>query len=124
MLRGFQLERVCQALCDNIRGGGLGLMFGRDGPTLPCLRLLEEHGSTLSSSERVLFFAAWSFWNPVRTDRPTLGAVFRLLDGRQTRLVAELLIAFADERDNGAAVEEWLRRHDRSFQQTKGGSTR
>jgi Ohr subfamily peroxiredoxin len=55
-----QLARACRALLATVRLEGL---WTEDGPTPEASELLEADGGPLSSGERIVLLAAWTFWN-------------------------------------------------------------
>lgn len=61
MLRDDQeLARACRALLASVR---LERLWMEDGPTPEAYRLLEADGGSLSSGQRIVLLAAWTFWN-------------------------------------------------------------
>jgi hypothetical protein len=55
-----QLARACRALLATVR---LDRLWTEDGPTPEASRLLEADGAPLSSGQRAVLLAAWTFWN-------------------------------------------------------------
>lgn len=95
-----QLARVCAALCRNV---GLGHLWTSDGPTPQAVFLLQVDGGPLSSGERIVFLAAWAFWNNARN--VTLADVALRLDAKNTAAIASLMLAAAH---GSAAIDNWL----------------
>ena len=55
-----RLARACRALLATVR---LERLWTEDGPTLEAVRLLEADGGPLSSGQRIVLLAAWTFWD-------------------------------------------------------------
>jgi hypothetical protein len=55
-----QLARACCALLATVH---LERLWTEDGPTPEASELLEADGGPLSSGERIVLLAAWTFWN-------------------------------------------------------------
>jgi lipoyl-dependent peroxiredoxin len=58
--RDQQLARACRALLATVR---LERLWTDDGPSPDAFRLLEADGGPLSSGQRIVLLAAWTFWN-------------------------------------------------------------
>jgi hypothetical protein len=54
------LARACRVLLARVR---LERLWTEEGPTPEASALLETHGAALSPGQRVVFLAAWTFWN-------------------------------------------------------------
>lgn len=100
-----QQARVCQALCSQVRLGG---MWTATGPSAEAKQLLEADGGALSGGERIVLLAAWAVWNG--DGAIPLGDVISRLDGRALRAVGALLMAIAS---GEGAIERWLLEYGR-----------
>jgi hypothetical protein len=78
-------------------------MWTTTGPTTEAIEILEAHGGPLSSGERIVLFAAWSFWNGA--DNATLADVIYRLDDSNLRAIATLMLALAQ---GGHAIDQWI----------------
>jgi hypothetical protein len=86
-------------------------MWTATGPTAEAIALLEASGGPLSSGERVVFFAAWAFWNG--TDNATLADVIYRLDVTNLRAIATLMLALAQ---GGHAIDQWITTCENRYQ--------
>lgn len=80
-----------------------------EGPSPQALKWFEENGGPLSSGERVLLLASFSFWNGGHgadgLGKLRFTEVLDSLDGEHLRRLAELMIASAE---GASAVDSWI----------------
>jgi hypothetical protein len=95
-----QLSRVCRTLLATVRLAGL---WTDRGPTPAAQALLEANGGPLSSGERVIFLAAWAFWNG--SGGVTLAEVLERLDAGPAEALCFLVLASKYGAD---AVDDWI----------------
>jgi hypothetical protein len=100
-----QLARACRALLATVR---LQRLWTAAGPTEEASDLLAADGGPLSSGERVVFLAAWAFWNG--SGGLTLAEILERLDGEPTEVLCFLVMASKYGAD---AVDDWLAEHGR-----------
>lgn len=101
-----QLASACRALLATAR---LERLWTLDGPTAEASELLEANGGPLSSGERVMLLAAWSFWNG--SGGVTLAEVLERLDSEPTEALCFLVMAAKYGAD---AVDDWIAEHART----------
>lgn len=104
-----QIARAARVLCGRLPR--LRDAWTEEGPSSEALALMEANGGPLSSGERAMLLAAFTFWNGARDEKTGQGRlafvdVLDALDGEHMRCLAELMIAAADGAD---AVDAWLR---------------
>ena len=99
-----QLARACRALLATVR---LGHLWDEHGPTEEAAALLEADGGPLSTGERVMFLAAWAFWN--RSGGLMLAEVLDRLD---LELVEDLCFLVMASKYGADAVDDWLAEHE------------
>jgi hypothetical protein len=100
-----QRLRACRALLATVR---LDRLWTADGPTHEALELLEADGRPLSAAERVMFLAAWGFWNG--SGGVTIVEVVERLDCEPAEALCFLMMASKYDAD---AVDDWLAEHER-----------
>jgi hypothetical protein len=81
----------------------LGRLWTDDGPTREALDLLDSDGGPLSSGERIMLLAAFTFWNGRRS--LSLAEILETLDVEPSEMVCALLVAVKRGPD---AVDDWL----------------
>ena len=84
-----QLSGFCAAVLGQRLAGNL---WSPQGPTREAVRLYQEDGGYLSSGERVLLLAAFSFWNTFHNDKLRFVELMKL-DGDNLVRVADALRA-------------------------------
>jgi hypothetical protein len=89
MLRADQqLARACRALLASVR---LERLWTEDGPTPEASRLIEAPGGVLSSGQRIVLLAAWTFWNG--SGGPKLAEVLEQFDSDPMAALRFLVMA-------------------------------
>ena len=87
MPRDVRLARGCTAILDTVR---LGRLWTESGPTDEARALLKAGGGSLAPRERVVFLAAWAFWDG--SGGVMLSDVMAHLDFERAELVCFLVM--------------------------------